>query len=1206
MFARSTVKKPLTVLVLVIVVLVFGLVSFTRMTPGLFPNVDLPYVAVITSYPGAAPAQVEETVTIPAEGQLASLENIKSTQSVSSRNYSMILLEFENGTDLSAISADIRDRLDMIEDQWDEGVEKPVIMKMNPEMIPVNVSAVACQGKDTDELTDMIEGNVGRELRGTDGVASVSVSGDTGNMIRVQLSEKKIKEANDELKAAMNSALGGSVDMGQLDSAQAQISKGKKQIEKAQKDLNKNSENVSLLLEDIKDKVSEREMAEALGDTQKAALLQMQIDGMKDVLEKMSDQMELIGIDVASIDDSSLSASAALSTFEIYKANSFSTLSNKMSELTAKEAELNGAKNQMAASLSQLGSSTASVDMENIFTVENVSAIISSQNFNMPAGYISDDGRDMMVSVGDKIKSIGELRDLVIFDMGMEGIPAVKLSDVADVSYTSDGETAYSRINGHDGIILTFTQQSDYPTTEVSDNISETFTRLEKEYSGLEFTTLSDQGKYIHIVIDSVLNNLLIGAILAIAILLLFLRNWRPTFITVISMPVSITCALLLMYFSGVSINVISLSGLAVGIGMVVDNSIIVIENIYRLREAGYSKKKAAIEGAVQMTGAITASTLTTICVFAPIVFVEGITREVFMDMALTITYALLASLVIAMTFVPAVAGMLVGRPEKGRSVLGQQSAMLERYRDALAYVLDRKKRFFSGALALLILSTVPLMVKGLDYMPAMAMQEISASITLKSDVKLAKAMETGDEICDQVQDLEGVDTVGMMTSSEATAGIIDTGNKDWSQLSMYVLLDEDAIDKNSVVSKKIKDIATGLGAEDVMVSGDMDISSMSAMGGSGISIELYGEDTDKLRTAALRAEEIMRNTRGVEEVSDTDEETEPQLQVTVNKNKAMRKGFTTAEVYQQVAAALSEGQRSGSMIRDGMERDIMVSSDQREDVTVADLKNLVISKTGQDGETVKARLGSLAEITKERSMASIDHIDQNRVVTVSGSVSEESNVTLTTDEVRERIEKDSAFEGVDVEFGGEREAIADAMGQLTQMMLLGLMLIYLVMVAQFQSFRSPFIIMFTVPLGFTGGFLALLITGQEFSVVSMVGFIVLSGIIVNNGIVLVDQINRCRYEGMEKREAIIQACSTRIRPVLMTALTTVLGLVPMVIGFGTGSEMMQPVAISCIGGLLYATLTTLFIVPAVYEKLGRKKMERFEEDEREMAETPV
>ena len=208
MFARSTVKKPLTVLVLVIVVLVFGLVSFTRMTPGLFPNVDLPYVAVITSYPGAAPAQVEETVTIPAEGQLASLENIKSTQSVSSRNYSMILLEFENGTDLSAISADIRDRLDMIEDQWDEGVEKPVIMKMNPEMIPVNVSAVACQGKDTDELTDMIEGNVGRELRGTDGVASVSVSGDTGNMIRVQLSEKKIKEANDELKAAIEDCIG--------------------------------------------------------------------------------------------------------------------------------------------------------------------------------------------------------------------------------------------------------------------------------------------------------------------------------------------------------------------------------------------------------------------------------------------------------------------------------------------------------------------------------------------------------------------------------------------------------------------------------------------------------------------------------------------------------------------------------------------------------------------------------------------------------------------------------------------------------------------------------------------------------------------------------------------------------------------------------------------------------------------------------------
>ena len=365
------------------------------------------------------------------------------------------------------------------------------------------------------------------------------------------------------------------------------------------------------------------------------------------------------------------------------------TLSTTYSDLAAAQSTIQSTVMQLQSALDQIESqkdaALDSADMTGVITMENVSAVLNAQNFSMPAGYVTDNDAKLLVSVGDKIQDTDELKSLILFDMDIEGLAPIRVKDIASVSYVADDSDSYAKINGENGVLLSFTKQSTYATATVADNIREEFDVLEKENKGLHFSALMDQGKYIHVVINSVAKDLLLGALFAILILLFFLRDIRPTAITAISIPVSVVFAIALMYFTGVTMNMISLSGLAIGVGMLVDNSIVVIENIYRLRAKGFSAVQAAVSGASQVAGAITASTLTTICVFVPIVFIDGLTRELFMDLALTVTYSLLASLLIALTFVPAVAkGILVRKTKK--SVLAQGGRVVAWYRRA-----DRK-----------------------------------------------------------------------------------------------------------------------------------------------------------------------------------------------------------------------------------------------------------------------------------------------------------------------------------------------------------------------------------------------------------------------------------------------------------------------------------------------------------------------------------
>jgi HAE1 family hydrophobic/amphiphilic exporter-1 len=1109
------------------------------------------------------------------EQQMATLNGLKTLRSVSAENYSAIILEFENDTNLDTISVDIRDKIDLVAGAWSDRISKPIVLKLNPDMMPITVAAVSKDDTDNSGVSDLLNRQLLRLLEGTDGVASVSTAGLVENSIHVALNQEKIDSANEAMQQAVIEQFGGAYDLvseglKQAESQAGTLDDAKKQIVTAQEGLATQFDALRLML------------------LQKSAELAGLIAQNPDQAETLVPQLTAVTLALLDLDDQ--------------KDVAYSKLANSMSEVVAARAMLQMTVAQLESSLAELESSRdAAVDAANLtgfLTMSNVSAIIAAQNLDMPAGYVTDGSRELMVSVGDRIKNVQELKDLVVMDASMPGMDPIRLSDVADVTeFSSAGET-YAKINGQDGVMLTFQKQSDYPTTEVAGNIQDKFAQLEETYPGLHFVTLSDQGEYIYMVINSVLENLLMGAVLAILILLFFLRDIRPTLITALSIPISLTFAVVLMYFTGVTLNVISLAGLAVGVGMLVDNSIIVIENIFRLRNLGLSKIQAALTGVSQMAGAITSSTLTTICVFFPLVFVEGITKQIFTDMALTVTYSLLASLIIALTLVPAMGSTMLNKTGES-SVLKRSSRTMEWYCRTVEKGLRHKAVVLVAAVLLFALSAGLSVVKGFEYMPTMASPEISATITLPDDNTLEETAATSDKIAAELATLKGVRTVSTMLASDQAVLMGFGGQaKDYSEVSLYVLLEEDQLRQNQAVTEKIKALALDNGGE-ASVYGGADISGSSALGGGGVSIQVYADDLDQLRLAAADIEEKLSGIEGLEDVSDSSKGTLPEFRITVDKDAAMAKGLTVAQVYAQIAGMLADSQTATSMMFDDNQRDVVVTGNALEAKTIDALKDLtVLSQNLTTGKTTTVALRDIADFSEDKTLESITHVQQNRALEVSAAVKEGYNVTLVTGQARDALETLDLPKGTSYEFSGEEKAIMDAMTQLLQMLALGLLLIYLVMVAQFQSLMSPFIVMFTVPLAFTGGLLALLIAGKEISVVSMIGFILLNGVVVNNAIVLIDTMNRFRTEGMERREAIIEAGAARLRPVLMTAITTILGLLPLALGFGTGAELIQPVAIVCVGGLLYATLTTLLVIPVMYDIFARKNLTVISDEE--------
>ena len=636
------------------------------------------------------------------------------------------------------------------------------------------------------------------------------------------------------------------------------------------------------------------------------------------------------------------------------------------------------------------------------------------------------------------------------------------------------------------------------------------------------------------------------------------------------------------MYFSGVTLNMISLSGLAVAVGMLVDNSIVVIENIFRMRRLGVPPKKAAIAGAKEVAAAITSSTLTTVCVFAPIVFVDGITRQLFADMALTVTYSLAASLIIALTLVPAMSSMMFTKEprQEGKGFVRFKNG----YRKLLNWNLNHKALILILAVALLSGSLYASLSKGFIFIPDMATPQLSGTMVMNDeDATLEETKEMADKVINIIEGTEGVDTVGGMLSQTGGMSSV-TGETSDTSVTLYILTDQESDLSGGEIADSIEEATAGLDCQIRIMSSSSMTSYTTALGGSGVSIDVYSTDSEKLQKAAEQLGKKLEGVEGIDEVDNGLAEAEPELHYIVDKEKAMKKGLTVAQVYMQVSKALTLENTATSMKLGGDEYDIVVSGSDRDSLAPKDIRKLELEGTDSEGKTVYVKLKDIARVKETKTLPSIERNDQRTYLTVSATVKEGHNVTLVTEDAKKALEGMSLPEGVTYEFNGENETIMDAMYDLVKMMALGFLLVYLIMVAQFQSLKSPFIIMFTIPLAFTGGLLSLLIFGKELSIIAMIGLILLMGVIVNNGIVLVDYTNQLRGRGLTKRQAIIEAGATRMRPVMMTSLTTILGLVVMAMGKTAGTDMMQPIALVCIGGLLYATALTLLVVPVIYD----------------------
>ena len=723
---------------------------------------------------------------------------------------------------------------------------------------------------------------------------------------------------------------------------------------------------------------------------------------------------------------------------------------------------------------------------------------------------------------------------------------------------------------------------------------------MEEKYDGLHVTSLMDQGEYIKLIIQTVLQNLIYGAILAIIVLALFLKDVKPTVVVAFSIPLSVLFAVVLMYFSNVTLNLISLSGLALGVGMLVDNSIVVIENIYRLRNEGVPAPKAAVLGARQVSGAIFASTLTTICVFLPIVFTEGMTREIFTDMGLTIAYSLLASLVVALTFVPTMSATVLRKNrEKSHPVFDRA---VKGYEKVLRFCLRRKIVPLGISIALLVIAAVGTTRMGMELIPGMNSDSINITVNMNEELDQETIYHQADELVEQISDIKGVETVGAMSGGEGMSMMAMTGmgsSEKQTQFTFYALLDEAHANDGDAIAKKIEKI--GAGNEEKY---EMEVSAsnmdMSALGGSGMQIQIEGKDLDKMLATSEDVMEILNDVKGFENVSNGQEEGDVGIKLVLDKDAAMKNGLTVAQIYGELSAKLKTGTKAANLTLNGNEYKVAIVDDNNP-LTVENLMDYTFETTKKDEQgndvTETHKLSEFAATEEANSIASIRRENQSRYMTVTAETMDGYNTTLLSRKVEKKLNAYTPEEGCTVEIAGEVTSVRDTMTDLIKMIALAIAFIYMIRVAQFQSLLSPFIVLFTIPLAFTGGLLALWGSGQTLSMVAMMGFLVLSGVVVNNGIVFVDYVNQLRLAGREKREALVETGKARMRPILMTALTTILAMSTMAFSREATAQMSKGMAIVTIGGLTYATFMTLFIVPVLYDIFFRRELKAIDVD---------
>lgn len=1282
---KKCVQKPFFVLVAIIIVLVLGFVSLTRLSTDLLPDMSMPYMMVITTYPGATPEKVENEVTKPIESELGTINGVKSVTSSSAENYSMVMLEFEEDTNMDSALVKVNSGLEIVNTQMPDMAGTPNVMELSMDMMATMYASVSYEGYDIYELTEFVKETVTPYMERQEGVASINDIGMVEKTVEVRLSQSKINEINGKILAKTNEKLGDAQQ--ELDDAKnkledsesevaqqkqtlgqqktdtsAQLAQTQLQLDQAiatraayesqltslkaqqsalqaelqayeDNDVKKNYDEINAAFAMMQKNYSEYAQAagitipenityalahpdelkaftdwmagmgqqEAVGSlTEKnlsslaeivevripqidtaLANLETEIAGVQAMVEAVTAQMNELDAGYTQAAQGSMEASAAFGSAE--------------AQLSAAETAMEDAKAELEDAQKQLDDSTESAvensNIDELLKLETLSGIISAQDFAMPAGYIDDaEDNQWMLKIGDELETVEDLKSLVLCNI--DDIGDVTLADVSEITVIDNADDSYASVDGEDAIVLSIFKGSTSSTNETSKKCKEAIAELEAEYEGLKIVPIVDQGDYINMFIKSILTSILFGAILAVVVLVLFMKDIRPTLVVAFSIPFSVLTAIVLMFFTNISINIMSLSGLSLAIGMLVDNSIVIMENIYRLRWRGMASPRAAVQGTKQVAAAITSSTLTTICVFLPMIFTTGFVRELMLPMALTITFALVASLAVAVTVVPTMGSVLLKKTSRKEFPFFEKVQNL--YAVVLRFFLKVKIIPLGLALVLLIISAYSVLRMGASLFPDMVSDQVTVTVTVPEDTPKEDAYKYADEVMEDIVPIESIEMVGAMDTSSQNSMVGNMGASDSvTGFAFYILPKEDAKTVKGIkqLCEEIEEKTSDSPCEIEVASsalGDMD-----QLLGSGLDIQVSGEELSTLVDISKDIEEILAGVDGVKNISNGQEEADTALHLVIDKNKAMQNGLTVAQIYAEISDRLTTETDATTMTMEGSTVNVEIV-DHTDDLKKENLLDMEfkVDTTDEDGNVEKEthKLSEFATLEDAVGVASVERQDNERYISVAADLEDGYNITVISNEIEELLKDYELPKGYKISFGGETETTSDMVSQMLQMLLIGLVLIYLIMVAQFQSLLSPFIVIFTVPLAFTGGFLGLMIAGERLTLVSLIGFLVLMGTIVNNGIVFVDYVNQLRLGGMEKKDALVATGMTRMRPILMTALTTILAMCPMVISQDAGDSLSKGMAIVVVGGMLYATLMTLFVVPVMYDILYRRQ----------------
>ena len=1214
MLARLSVKKPYLVLVAVIISLLLGGVSLSYMKTNLLPEFSVPYLAVMTTDVGASPEQVQSDVTEVLEGELSSVSGVKNVTSYSMENYSMVLLEFTDDTDMDSALVKVSAACNTVAGQLPDTAGTPSYMEMNMDMMASVYLGVTSDQMDLAQLSDFVEDTVVPALERQSNVASVSVSGEVTNTVTVELDQDKIDLVNDGILGSVNDELSKAKDkidqgenqiesaLAKLDSSESKLKESQAKIEEGQKALDAAKEaakpglsqldtanamkasyeaQVSLLQARI-------QAATAMGDTATATQLQSELAVTQQALEAIDKQMG---------DNATTSAETVLTLVDQQRQldQASSSITQGLASISSTRAQLESSKSQIAQSRATYeenrDNARSNANIDKLLDISTLSQLISAQNLEMPAGYVKTDTSDnadkWLVKVGQSIKDTKELKNLVLTKI--DGVGKVRLSDVANIVTADNEGDSYANLNGQDGIVLSVTKSPTANTGDMSKQVNDQIAQLESQNEGLDLIKVMDQGDYIDLYIATILKTLLLGALLAVIVLAVFLRDVKPTLIVAFAIPFSVLFALLVMYFTGLDLNIMTLGAMSLAIGMLVDNGIVVMENIYRLRQQGYAPARAAAQGARQVSAAVVASTLTTICVFLPMVFTSGTVRQLLVPFALTLSYVLIASLLVALTVVPALGSVLFKNMKtRSETELGRVQTA---YGKALGWCLTHKAPVLVLAAALLGGSVYGALNMGVVLIPEMSSDQIMFTLEMPDDMEKEDAYEVADQVVDAVAGVDGIADVGCVDDSftssmmTASASQVDTYT---GTFILYGMVDSSKVNTETQmkeVTTACLDAASGFDCE---VSSSDSMESMSSMMSAGLQVKVSGADSDKVLDLAQDVVEVVKGVEGYSEVSDGQEDADETLHLMFDKNKLGSMGMTVGQVYQQLSSALTTSAKSFTMTdQEGNNIDVNVDDEEYESL----VKSNLMSWKFEDNNGDKHKLSSVATLETEAGLTSLQRSNGAFVCNVTADIDDGYNTTLLVRELQPKLDQMDVPSGYTVEIAGTDETIQDMLRQMLLLAALGFLLVYLVMVAQFQSLLSPFIIIFTVPLAFTGGFIALYAAGEQISMMSLLGFVILMGTIVNNGIVFVDYANRLRLGGVAKRAALIATGQTRMRPILMTALTTILAMAAMIFSQEIGAGMERGMALVVAGGLLYGTFMTLFVVPIIYDIFSRKPL---------------